>query len=66
MHMMWSRIHEPLVKFLLEMVDMPENVRKAAIEVADACGRYNRDKYYKVWTKLKGGTEGEKDASEEK
>jgi len=52
MHMTWSRIQEPLVNFLVAMVDMPEDVRSAAIEVADAYGRYNPDKFHGVWTKL--------------
>ncbi|HUV40979.1 MAG TPA: hypothetical protein VMW23_04235, partial [Sedimentisphaerales bacterium] len=52
MHMTWARIQEPLVDFLGAMVDMPEDVRSAAIEVADAYGRYNPDKFRGVWEKL--------------
>ena len=52
MHMTWSRIQEPLVNFLVAMVDMPEDVRSAAIEVADAYGRYNPDKFRDIWEEL--------------
>ena len=52
MHMTWSRIQEPLVNFLGAMVDISEDVRSAAIEVADAYGRYNPDKFRGVWAKL--------------
>ena len=52
MHMTWSGIQEPLVDFLEGMVDMPKEVRSAAIEVADAYGRYNTDKFHGVWEKL--------------
>jgi len=52
MHMTWSRIQEPLVNFLVAMVDMPQEVRSAAIEVADAYGRYNPDEFRGVWAKL--------------
>ncbi|MHC4112523.1 MAG: hypothetical protein ACYSUY_15740, partial [Planctomycetota bacterium] len=53
MHMPWSSIQEPLVNFLEAMVDMTEDVRSAAIEVADAYGRYNPDKFRDVWEKLR-------------
>lgn len=53
MHMQWSPIQEPLVNFLVAMVDMPGDVRSAAIEVADAYGRYNPDKFRDVWEKLR-------------
>ena len=52
MHMTWSRIQDPLVNFLEAMVDIPGEVRSAAIEVADAYGRYNPDKFREVWAKL--------------
>jgi hypothetical protein len=52
MHTTWSRIQEPLVNFLEAMVDMSQEVRSAAIEVADAYGRYNPDKFRGVWAKL--------------
>jgi hypothetical protein len=52
MHTTWSRIQEPLVNFLVAMVDMPEDVRSAAIEVADAYGRYNPAKFRGVWVQL--------------
>jgi hypothetical protein len=54
MHITWSGIQDPLVNFLGTIVDKPEDVRSAAIEVADAYGRYNRDKFHEVWEKLKG------------
>jgi hypothetical protein len=52
MHTTWSSIQEPLVNFLVAMVDMPGDVRSAVIEVADAYGRYNPDKFRGVWAKL--------------
>ena len=52
MHMTWSGIQDPLVNFLEAMVDMPGDVRSVAIEVADAYGRYNPDKFREVWAKL--------------
>lgn len=52
MHTTWSGIQEPLVNFLEAMVDMSQEVRSAAIEVADAYGRYNPDKFRGVWAKL--------------
>ena len=52
MNMPWSSIQEPLVNFLEKMVDMPKEVRSVAIEVADAYGRYNSDKFSAVWEKL--------------
>ena len=52
MHTTWSRIQAPLVNFLAEMVDMPEDVRGVAIEVADIYGRFNPDKFRGVWAKL--------------
>ena len=52
MHTTWSRIQEPLVNFLEEMVDMTEDVRSVAIEVADVYGRFNPDKFRGVWAKL--------------
>jgi len=58
MHVTWSRIQEPLVNFLGAMVDMPEDVRSAAIEVADAYGRYNPDKFQEIWERLTKTTEG--------
>jgi len=51
-HMPWSSIQEPLVNFLEKMVNMPKEVRSVAIEVADAYGRYNPDKFRGVWEKL--------------
>jgi hypothetical protein len=50
--MWWSDIHEPIVSLLEKMIDMPEDIRTAAIEVADACGRYNPSEFREVWEKL--------------
>jgi len=50
-HMTWSRVQEPLVSFLEEMIAKPD-VRSVAIDVADAYGRYNPDKFRGVWEKL--------------
>lgn len=52
MQMTWSGIQDPLINFLEAMVDMPGNVRIAAIEVADEYGRYNPEKFREVWAKL--------------
>lgn len=51
MHMTWSSIQEPLESFLEAMVAKPD-VRSVAIDVADAYGRYNPDKFRGVWEKL--------------
>jgi hypothetical protein len=51
--MPWSSIQEPLASFLETMVDLPEDVRSVAIEVADLYGRYNPDKFRGVWEKLR-------------
>jgi len=55
MHMPWADIQDPLVKFLEEMVESPENnIRSEAKEVADLYGRYNPEKFRGVWEKLRG------------
>jgi len=52
MHTTWPAIQDPLVDFLMTTVDMADDVRKVGIEVADAYGRYNPDKFSGVWVKL--------------
>ncbi|MGA1980122.1 MAG: hypothetical protein ABSG99_06115 [Sedimentisphaerales bacterium] len=49
MHMTWSNIQDPLVKFL---EDLPENMWSEGKEVADLYGRYNPEKFRGVWEKL--------------
>jgi hypothetical protein len=50
MHMTWSDIQDPLVKFL---EDLPENMWSEGKEVADLYGRYNPEKFRGVWEKLR-------------
>jgi hypothetical protein len=52
MHMPWSDIQDPLVKFLEMINELPENVRSVGREVADLYGRYNPEKFRGVWEKL--------------
>ncbi len=52
MHMTWSGIQKPLVNFLEGIVGMSGDVRSAAIEVADAYGRYNQTEFRGVWVEL--------------
>jgi hypothetical protein len=50
MHMTWSNIQDPLVKFL---EDLPKNAWSEGKEVADLYGRYNPEKFRGVWEKLR-------------
>ncbi len=59
MHRPWERIQEPLVKFLEEIDELPEDVRRAGREVADLYGRYNPDKFRGVWEKLNAAKKSE-------
>lgn len=54
MHTPWESIQGPLKEFLERIVDVQPEIRSAAIEVADAYGRYNPDEFREVWAKLKG------------
>jgi hypothetical protein len=52
MHMPWSRIQKPLVSFFEKMVDMPQEIQRVVVKVADVYGRYNPADFRDIWEKL--------------
>jgi len=53
MRMPWALSDDRLSEFLESLVELGEDVRAEAVNVADAYGRLHPDKFRQVWNKLR-------------